>query len=113
MKPPANTDTQHLLVLPQGWAAAVPPGLTLLEAAQGAGIRLPRSCRNGTCRACLCELSAGEVIYRVPWPGLSVEERAAGLTLPCVALPLGDVVIRAPNATRPNTPTEPEPGRSL
>jgi ferredoxin len=113
MKPPANTDARHLLVLPQGWEVEVAAGSTLLEAAQQAGIRLARSCRNGTCRACLCELSVGEVSYRVPWPGLSVEERAAGLTLPCVALPLGDVVLYAPSATRLSAPTEPEPTGKL
>jgi hypothetical protein len=53
------------------------------------------------------------VRYRVEWPGLSAEEKAAGLTLPCVALPLGDVVLYAPTATRLSAPTEPEPTGKL
>jgi ferredoxin len=64
---------------------AVEEGQTLLEAALAAGIPLRRSCRNGSCRACLARLSQGQVIYRVAWPGLLAEERAEGFVLPCVA----------------------------
>lgn len=88
----------QLCIEPQGWCVPVPAGQTLLEAAQQAGVRLPRSCRNGTCRACLCRLVAGTVHYKVAWPGLSAEEKAQGWTLPCVAWPEGDVVIAAPGA---------------
>jgi ferredoxin len=95
MNPPA---TPQLRIEPQGWSLPVPAGLTLLEAAQQAGVRLARSCRNGTCRACLCRLVAGTVHYKVEWPGLSAEEKAQGWTLPCVALADGDVVIDAPGA---------------
>lgn len=96
MSPPAEP---QLCIEPQGWCLPVPAGQTLLEAAQQAGVRLARSCRNGTCRACLCRLVSGAVRYRVEWPGLSAEEQAEGWTLPCVALPEGDVVIDAPNAS--------------
>lgn len=71
-------------------------GQTLLEAAQAAGITLQSSCRNGTCRTCLCRLEAGTVEYRVPWPGVTPEERAAGWVLPCVAEPRSDIVLGAP-----------------
>lgn len=90
-----------LTIEPLGECIEVSPGHSLLEAALAAGIDLPRSCRNGTCRACRCQLTAGGVRYRVPWPGLSPEEREAGEVLPCVALPEGDVAIRAPLASRP------------
>lgn len=89
-----------LTIEPLGERLEVPPGHSLLEAALAAGIDLPRSCRNGTCRACRCQLTAGAVRYRVPWPGLSPDEREAGDVLPCVALPEGDVAIRAPMASR-------------
>ena len=69
---------------------------TLLEAAQAAGITLQSSCRNGTCRTCMCRLEAGAVEYRVPWPGLTFDERAAGWVLPCVAEPRSDIVLGAP-----------------
>ena len=79
-------------------AAAYPASerQSLLEAAQAAGITLQSSCRNGTCRTCMCRLAAGKVEYRVPWPGLSQDERAAGWVLPCVAEPRSDVVLGAP-----------------
>ena len=45
---------------------------------------------------CLGTLAAGEVRYAVEWPGLSAEEKAEGCVLPCVAHPLGDVMLRSP-----------------
>jgi ferredoxin len=96
---PTPAITSQLRIEPAGWTCAVAPGQSLLEAAERAGFRLARSCRNGTCRTCLCALTSGEVRYRVDWPGLSAEEHADGLTLPCVALPQGDVVLHAPTAT--------------
>lgn len=66
---------------------------SLLEAAEEAGISLPSSCRNGTCRTCICKLVSGTVTYRVAWPGLSAEEKADGYTLPCVAQATCDLVL--------------------
>ncbi|MBA4108521.1 MAG: (2Fe-2S)-binding protein [Leptothrix sp. (in: Bacteria)] len=71
---------------------------TLLASALAASIELPRSCRNGTCRTCLCRLVSGQVAYRIEWPGLSAEEKHDGYILPCVAYPLSDVVIMVPGA---------------
>jgi len=101
-QPRLMADAGELLVtlLPQHWHFRVRPGETVLEAALRAGIRLPHSCRNGTCRACLCDGLQGEVRYRVEWPGLSAEERAGAHTLPCVAVPQGDVALHAPRAVR-------------
>lgn len=86
-------------VLPAGWRFTAQAGVSLVTAAQKAGIRLARSCRNGTCRACLCHLRSGQVRYSIEWPGLSIDEKAEGCILPCVAQPLTDVVLDAPNAT--------------
>lgn len=69
---------------------------TLLLAGLAAGIALPWSCRNGSCRACLAQLVDGRVEHRIPWPGLSAEEKAAGFILPCVAEPRSDVVLQRP-----------------
>ena len=91
----ARPAVSALTLLPTGWTLPVAADQSLLEAALAAGITLPSSCRNGTCRACLCRLLAGEVAYRVDWPGLTAEERASGWILPCVALPLGDVEVDA------------------
>lgn len=72
--------------------------LTLLEAAEMSRVQLPSSCRNGTCRTCIGQLVSGEVTYTVAWPGLSAEEKAEGLVLPCVARPVSDVVLLHPAA---------------
>ncbi len=45
----------------------------LLRAAEAAGIAMPSSCRNGTCRTCVKQLLAGRVSYRIAWPGLLAE----------------------------------------
>lgn len=70
----------------------------LVLAAQAGGIRLPSSCRNGTCRACLCRLLEGRIVYRIEWPGLSPDEKAEGWILPCVALARSDLRIEQPGA---------------
>lgn len=101
---PSPPPTAQLRIEPGGWCVPLPPGLSLLEAAQAQGVRLARSCRNGSCRACLCELREGAVRYRIDWPGLSTEERDQGWVLPCVAEALGDVRLHAPQATGPQAP---------
>jgi len=78
---------------PNGPVFEAPAVLPLLEAAELAGLELASSCRNGTCRTCISRLESGQVAYRIEWPGLSAEEKAAGYILPCVAYPLSDVVI--------------------
>jgi ferredoxin len=66
---------------------------SLFSAMTRVGIAWPVSCRNGTCRTCMARLIEGQVRYDIPWPGLSVEEKTEGYCLPCVARPMGDVVI--------------------
>ncbi len=70
--------------------------MPLLQAAERAGLALASSCRNGTCRTCLCQLVSGQVLYRIAWPGLSAQEKQEGCILPCVAYPASDVVIALP-----------------
>jgi ferredoxin len=65
----------------------------LLQSAREAGLILPSSCRNGTCRTCVCRMREGSVRYAIDWPGLSVEEKAEGFILPCVAIPTSALVI--------------------
>lgn len=85
---------------PQGWQFQAPCGQSLREAAAQAGVVLPSSCRNGTCRECLCRLLDGCVSYAIEWPGLSTDERREGCILPCVARAETDLVIHAPRARR-------------
>lgn len=81
---------------PPGTAFDAPAGEPLLLAAAAAGLELPSSCRNGTCRACICRLLEGRVTYRIEWPGLLPEEKADGYILPCVACAASDVVMTYP-----------------
>jgi ferredoxin len=87
-------------VVGQAEAFDAPAGQPLLLSARGAGLVLPSSCRNGTCRECMCRLVEGRVSYAIEWPGLSADEKREGFILPCVARPESDLVIDAPRATR-------------
>jgi len=71
-------------LLPSGLEFEAGAGSSLLNAALRAQIRLPSSCRNGTCRTCLCVLKSGEISYQIDWPGLTREEKAEGYLLPWV-----------------------------
>lgn len=76
-----------------------PADTTLLNAAEQAsvlGLTLESSCRNGTCRTCMCMMLAGEVTYLMDWPGLSLDEKREGWILPCVAYPRADLVLELP-----------------
>jgi ferredoxin len=70
-----------------------PADHTLLDSCEQALLMWPNSCRNGTCRTCIGQLSQGSVRYAIEWPGLSTEEKAQGFVLPCVAYPTGDIVL--------------------
>jgi ferredoxin len=96
---PENFQIFTVKVMPAGLQYDVEGDLTLLEAAEMSRVQLPSSCRNGTCRTCICRLLSGQVTYTVEWPGLSAEEKAEGLVLPCVARPLSDVVLEQAAAT--------------
>ena len=89
----------QLTLLPGGWQLPVPAGHSLLQAALSAGVRLPSSCRNGSCRTCLARLDSGQIHYTIEWPGLLAEEKAEGWILPCVACADSDLVITAPGAS--------------
>ena len=81
---------------PAGPPFAAPASQPLLQSALAAGLDLPSSCRNGSCRSCICLLGSGRVTYRIEWPGLSLEEKREGFILPCVAYPASDVVLALP-----------------
>ena len=105
MRPlPPPVPPYRVTIAPDGCRFDAAAGATLLQAAETAGLSLPSSCRNGSCRTCLCRLTAGSVRYLVEWPGLSIDEKRAGYTLPCVAVPESDVVLDAPLARRAAPP---------
>lgn len=87
-----------VLLQPSGLRFEAPAGTSVLLAAQAAGIKLPSSCRNGTCRACMCLLLEGSVVYGIEWPGLSRDEKEEGWILPCVAQAVSPLEIQTPQA---------------
>ena len=68
----------------------------VLLAAERAGLAMESSCRNGTCRSCICFMDAGSVAYRIAWPGLSLDEKREGWILPCVAHATADLQLTCP-----------------
>ena len=93
-----DASTFELRVDPMGWRVRVSADQPLMAAARAQGVELPSSCRNGTCRTCICRLTSGDVTYRIEWPGLSADEKREGWILPCVAHALSDVTVVAPRA---------------
>lgn len=92
------TTRHRITLLPLGASFLAPEDATLLQALEAAGVDAPSSCRNGTCRTCICRLQAGSVAYTIEWPGLSFDEKREGYILPCVALARSDLVVDLPLA---------------
>ncbi|MDO9316000.1 MAG: 2Fe-2S iron-sulfur cluster-binding protein [Burkholderiaceae bacterium] len=92
-------DRVWVVIEPHGWRFKARSGVSLVESARDAGIVLPTSCRNGTCRACLCRVLSGRVRHLIEWPGLSADEKLDGCILPCVATPETALRIEVSGAT--------------
>ena len=64
-------DMKHTVTLAgQGWRFDTEAPETVLESAELAGVRLPSSCRNGTCRTCICLSTRGTVPSAIYSPAL-------------------------------------------
>lgn len=100
-----EVDRLTVVIEPQGWCFDARRGVSLVESAREAGYVLPTSCRNGTCRACLCRVVSGRVRHLIEWPGLSADEKRDGCILPCVATPETALRIEAQGAIEaPSSP---------
>ena len=86
--------TYTITLLPLGRRFEARADESLLKAGLRALAPVRSSCRNGTCRTCLCRLDSGAIAYEIEWPGLTAEEKREGYVLPCVARPLSDLVLR-------------------
>lgn len=95
-------------LVPADWRFDAEADDALVAAAARAGIRLPASCRNGTCRTCMCFLVEGDVAYPGGRPGLTAEEMEEGWILPCVGRARTDLRIEVPDA-EPLLNTPPRP----
>jgi ferredoxin-NADP reductase/DMSO/TMAO reductase YedYZ heme-binding membrane subunit len=73
---------------------AAPRRLTLLEAAEDAGVDLPFECRSGICGQCKVRVLEGEVRMDAE-DALSRSERLEGVVLACQAHAVTDVIVDA------------------
>jgi ferredoxin len=88
----------QIRVEPKGLSFETDGEASLLVSAARGSVVLPSSCRNGTCRTCICRVQSGTAHHLIEWPGLSLEEKREGYILPCVAVADSDLVLEAPAA---------------
>ena len=88
----------QLRLRPDAQPIAATSDQSVMQCAMQAGFEMRASCRNGTCRTCMCRMLSGEVNYAIVWPGLTAEEKAEGYVLPCVARPTSNVVLEQTQA---------------
>jgi ferredoxin len=67
--------------------------VSVLEAAERAGIGLPFGCRTGACATCTGRLLDGTVVHRRPPRALKQRHRDDGYVLTCVAVPETDCTL--------------------
>ena len=81
---------------------SVAPGQSVLDAALGASLNLPHSCKGGNCGSCRARLLQGEVYYpNGPPLGLSDAEAAEGFVLLCQARARSDLRIETYEISTP------------
>ena len=79
------------------------PDQSLLDAAFGASLNLPHSCKGGNCGSCRARLLQGEIHYPNGQPlGLSEAEAAEGFVLLCQSYARCDVTIEVPQISTPD-----------
>jgi len=77
-----------------GKSGELSDGLTVLEAAEDAGVAIPFECRSGICGQCKTHLVSGAVTMEVE-DALTTGDRAKRLILACQARAVGDIVVDA------------------
>jgi len=87
------TEPVNLRLEKTGRTVRVPPGRSILEAAESAGAEIPFSCRSGVCRSCRTRLLSGDVDCEAP--ALDRQDRDGGYIYPCVAWAKKDCKIEA------------------
>ncbi|MDR3385025.1 FAD-binding oxidoreductase [Cupriavidus basilensis] len=85
-----------LTIAPAGVQLRCAPGASLLDTAVSQGFFPKHSCRRGECNACEARVIAGELAYPA---GFIPEGVRPGHCLTCVARPVTDVIIEAPEVS--------------
>jgi len=79
------------------------PDQSLLDAAFGAALNLPHSCKGGNCGLCRARLLQGEIYYPNGQPlGLSDSEAAEGFVLLCQSHARSDLIIETLQISTPD-----------
>jgi ferredoxin-NADP reductase len=85
---PARADAFEVVLTRSGLTVSVPPGCSILEAVEKAGVNVLYSCREGTCGTCETDVVEGEPEHRDSL--LTEQERASNETMfICVSRSLG------------------------
>ena len=80
----------NLVSLPSGNTFSTGEDMSLVSAAEQAGIALPYSCRNGRCSTCKCKITGPtNIIFNEL--GLSDNEKKSGWKLACARSATGDI----------------------
>lgn len=97
---PASTGSEDVEEVPEGTRTIefkradkriqITNGLTVLEAAEDAGVSIPYECRSGICGQCKTRLLTGRVAMEVQ-DALTPAEKSKGLILACQAQPVNDI----------------------
>lgn len=88
-----------------GQVWSVSAGSNLLDALNAAGLRVPYSCRSGSCHACQVRCLRGEPLDEKP-EALSVERRAQGWRLACQCRVLEDLDVQLFDPARDGLPAQ-------
>jgi CDP-4-dehydro-6-deoxyglucose reductase, E3 len=81
------------ITLDSGASFEAGPGVTILDAAAGAGITLPYSCRTGRCSTCKCKVVAGTTTVLLPESGLETSDLQQGWILGCARAAETDLLL--------------------
>lgn len=84
-----------VLFAQSGKEAAFDDAESILDLAEQEGIKIRSSCRQGVCGVCKKRKREGEIKYESTPDALDSGEQAEGYILPCIAAPMGRVVIEA------------------
>jgi glycine betaine catabolism B len=92
---PADIRSTSIVFTKSGKEIACDAEDCILEIAEQEKISMPSGCRVGVCGACKHKVIEGEVKYTEVPSALKETERQQGFILPCVAYPVGRVILEA------------------
>lgn len=91
-----NNNEYSVRIEPHGRTIRVRADQPVLDAALGAGLNLPHSCKSGHCASCRARLISGEIHYpNGRTAGLTAQEAEQGYVLLCQARAKSDLVVEA------------------